>query len=140
MKNHYGKVLAVASLMAILGTAPSLAQITDTLRVKVPFEFVVGDQKLSAGEYSFIRLGGVLRIQAPYGQTGMIVATNHAERKQNDHGGRLVFTRYGDTHFLTEVWSPANTPGQRLRKSPLEIELAQRAPRPDVASVAIQSR
>lgn len=65
MKNHGCKILALASLLVILGTAPSFTQSTDMMRVKIPFEFVVGNRTLPAGVYTLEQKQRILAIDAP---------------------------------------------------------------------------
>lgn len=102
MKNHGCKILALASLLVILGTAPSFTQSTDMMRVKIPFEFVVGNRTLPAGVYTLEQKQRILAIDAPKPHTSMFLATEYAMRKPNDRIGQLVFHRYGTTHFPSE--------------------------------------
>jgi len=37
----------------------------------------------------------------------------------------VVFSRYGGQYFLSQIWEGSNEFGQRVAKSPAEIELAE---------------
>jgi hypothetical protein len=39
--------------------------------------------------------------------------------------GRLVFNKYGETYFLSQVWSPGYSQGRALNKSKTEDEIAR---------------
>jgi len=39
--------------------------------------------------------------------------------------GRLVFNKYGDTYYLSEVWKPGDSQGGALAKSKTEREIAR---------------
>jgi hypothetical protein len=48
---------------------------------------------------------------------------------------RLVFNKYGDTYFLSEVWTPGQSQGGGLSKSKTEREIA--SSNPTVARVTL---
>jgi hypothetical protein len=53
---------------------------------------------------------------------------------------RLVFHKYGDTYFLSEVWSSARSTGNSLPKSKTEGELSQRVSRAQISQVVLAAR
>lgn len=54
---------------------------------------------------------------------------------------KLVFTRYDDQYFLSQVWSPADNTGLELPKSRSERTLARNAENaPQRMTVALNSR
>jgi len=55
--------------------------------------------------------------------TGLYLSTHSASRNATD-GTKLVFHRYGDTYFLSEVWVPGYAQGWALTQSKSEQELA----------------
>ena len=107
-------IVAIAFATAVVSAQ---AQSAKTLVSNVPFEFIVGDQTLPAGEYQINRsLGNALRIQTSDSAASVSRLTNEVQSRRNKHA-RLVFHRYGDTYFLAEVWTGGGDIGRRLLKS-----------------------
>src|ERR1700736_5726377 len=71
--------------------------------VNVPFAFVAGGTTLPAGHYIVSRQSDSLRIHDRNSQ-GLFVPTHSAQRPEHESASKLVFHRYGDTYFLSEVW------------------------------------
>ena len=81
-------------------------------------------QSLPAGHY--IVAGRAIHIRIFNSQSsGLFVPTHGAMRTDSD-GTKLVFHRYGDTYFLSEVWVTGTTTGRQLFRSRAERELAAR--------------
>src|SRR5262249_2320811 len=61
--------------------------------------------------------------------------TQSAEAGTTTEQPKLVFTRYGDRYFLSQIW-PAGTPqGRVLPKSRMETELALATRKPGIVSL-----
>jgi hypothetical protein len=103
------------ALVLVVGAAPALAQgpiDSETIKVDVPFRFVVGDTTLPAGTYE-IEIGvgkvnpPVLAFQTRTTPDGDLVYKKvMALASQGDvpeDGPRLVFRQVGDLHFLEKV-------------------------------------
>ena len=94
------KVLAILTFFVLL--TPAFAQIR-VVQATVPFDFVVNNQAMPAGEYRLSLNGaGALRIARTTGNTvtgiiGLPVVGN------SDPSPRLLFHRYGNRNFLAEV-------------------------------------
>jgi hypothetical protein len=54
--------------------------------------------------------------------------------------GRLVFKKYGDTYFLSEIWSPDRTQGSALLKTKTEREMARNTQPSETAQVLLALR
>jgi hypothetical protein len=107
-------IVAIGLAMAVL---PANAQSSGMVVSNVPFEFVVGDNTLPAGEYRITRsLGNALTIRTADANAAAIRITNDIQPGKDRHA-RLVFHRYGDRYFLAEVWSGAGDMGRQLTKS-----------------------
>jgi hypothetical protein len=117
------KGLTMLALLLTLALATTVAtangQNQSAVKANVPFGFTVGDNALSAGEYSVSAIGvghDALAIQA-------INAKDNAVRLVNTTAGsaekssKLVFHRYGNTFFLSEVWTAGEAQGRQLLKS-----------------------
>jgi len=49
--------------------------------------------------------------------------------------GTLVFNRYGNDYYLSEVWPAGGSTGRELLKSHTERELARKAQEPQIVRV-----
>jgi hypothetical protein len=108
-------IVAVALAMAVVSAN---AQSSRTVISNVPFEFVVGDSTLPAGEYRIARaLGNALTIQKADANDSASRLTNEIRPRKDKQHARLVFHRYGERYFLAEVWSGADSMGRQLSKS-----------------------
>ena len=92
---------------------------------------------LAAGEYQVkMQQPNVLRIMTTDGkQAAMILTRSRVSRKPQTES-RLMFNRYGDTYFLSQVWVIGAETGVELPKTSAEIELAKRTTCQDAAVVA----
>jgi hypothetical protein len=87
---------------------------------KVPFEFIVGEKTLPSGKYIVRRISdtnAALRIQSADGKDSAVRLTDQIFPKMNKTQARLVFHRYGERYFLSEVWMGADSTGRHLLKS-----------------------
>ncbi len=91
--------LAIASLMTVSATA-SLMSAAETLRVNVPFSFMVGSTKMAAGDYSITQsANGMVTIEGA--KSSAMVLTVPGEMK-NKSANALSFT--GDANpVLTSI-------------------------------------
>jgi hypothetical protein len=109
--------------MALALDLPLHAQ-TLALRVNIPFEFHAGNTMLPAGTYIVEKRGDAILISDGKGHDSAVLANptpNKAFRMEN----MVVFKRYGDTHFLTEIrWRDYST-ARGLLESPAQRSLAK---------------
>ena len=144
MKKHALTILGMASLFFVLGASATPATSIE-LWANIPFEFMAGDQMLPAGTYDVTHLGDahpVLRIQNQNGDHGgAIVRASISQPANTGRTTRLVFQRYGDRYFLSQIWTARRSGGYVLLKSNRELEIARElaakgTPAPEVVSVA----
>ena len=126
-------VLLVLSLYPSVGHAQTTHH--SALTVKVPFEFVVGNQTFPAGTYRFRSLLN----SVPGKDTMEYLMVSSTDRplyrviitdvvgSEEPNNPRVAFTRSGGRAFLSEVWEPGKQAGCRLHsrqhsKQPAESE------------------
>jgi hypothetical protein len=100
------------------------------VRANVPFEFYVGNSKMPAGEYTIreSRFGSTfLQVRKDDGGNSAYVSSNAANPKSSESSAELIFHRYNDDYFLSEVWSTGNEMGNRIGASKKELELVKGA-------------
>jgi hypothetical protein len=132
-------IIALAFATAVAATAQSRSQ---KIRADIPFDFVVGDKTLAAGEYVVGSLTSTtsegLAISSSDGNHRALRLTN-AVISSAPKPSMLIFHRYGNTYFLAQVWTQGATEGRELVRSKAERsaerELASNA-RPEVVTVS----
>ena len=128
MNNQFLK-LFVALLMGLSALGPlAIAQSRDRVSFTTPFEFYVGGRKLPAGTYrvSFSRVSpSLLVIEDAQENPRATVVGISAYSVRPLEEARLIFHRYGETHFLSRIWMPGTGSGSEIMKSKLELELAK---------------
>ena len=123
------KTRLICSLAAALLAAAGLyAQSSQTLVANVPFGFHVGSVALPAGEYKVDPQAapGFVRLISADHKSVAIIGTFATQAPKYNEQGKLVFNRYGDNYFLSQVWPPGVT-GREIGKSNREKEMASNA-------------
>jgi len=119
--------MMVAMLAA---TASAQGQsLSDHISVKIPFDFAVGDKKLSAGEYSIGNAATTSNIVIAISNRngGANTLTNPVQITTPTDAAKLVFHRYADQYFLFQVWQGGCTTGRALPKSRAERDVERKA-------------
>jgi hypothetical protein len=115
-----GILLALASVFAT-GAASAADR---AVQANVPFDFTVGDRLLPAGTYTIGSLtSGVIVIRSKDNKFSLMTTTS-PDSNESVHGGKLVFDRYGDQYFLSEVLCPTAAISASLPKSRLEKKVS----------------
>jgi hypothetical protein len=132
------KTLRISLSMALLLAATiAFAQTKEgDVTADVPFAFVVAGKTLPAGHYIVSHENDSLRIHDRNSQ-GMFVPTHSAQRAEHENASKLVFHRYGDTYFLSEIWVGGNALGRALFTTKAERALAERGAERELAEVRV---
>ena len=143
MKKQALTFFAMASLFVLLAVGSAYADFYSTkIRADIPFDFTVGNETLPAGTYTFKRLDTntrVLVIQSPDHRVSAFAITNTVQDNPQriEDESKLIFNRYGDLYFLTQVWAGGSISGRELPKTRLErVHLAQSGWELEVVSIA----
>jgi hypothetical protein len=138
MKKHLFSLIALGMLFA---TGSAYAQ---SIKVKadIPFDFVVDKQTMPKGQYNVETIGSagssVLLITSADGTAKKLETVHSCRSVLNPEGSKLVFHRYGQDYFLSEVWSAAADSGYEFRQGRLEKELAKASSKSNVAVAALR--
>jgi hypothetical protein len=127
MRKQALRTVSVLSLLFMLTAASTHAQSAKTIDVTIPFEFNVAGKLLPAGEYIVRRATQntdegwqVLRKD---GGAGAFFLTMYIQAGVVNENSRLVFNRYDDQYFLSQIWTAGNSDARGLAKSPRERSL-----------------
>ncbi len=125
------RALVMAGMMALTAMAfTRVAQAQAPMVVNIPFDFVAGNTQMPAGEYSVKTWGPtntLLVISRDDSAASAFINTNPAVASEPKTESKLIFNRYGDRYFLSQVWTAGNASGRQLLKSDREKEMAQSA-------------
>jgi len=122
------QIISLAMSLALLTGAAAYAQSSQIMRVNVPFDFTVGDTSLPAGMYSVTsddNAGGVLTFHNQQARKGAIVLSTPCESTTAAAHTELVFHRYGNSYFLSDVWESGRSIGQHVGTTRRENEIAR---------------
>ena len=131
MKKQLFALLGLSLLLAVSASAQTVA------KANIPFNFIVAGKTLPAGEYTIRSLDTIQRVLVIRGsdKSQMVMANSCASAKPSDTS-KLVFHRYGDRYFLSQIWTGGNSSGAELPPSRRESEVAMDFPRQEVVLVA----
>ena len=142
MKKQAYIILVVTLLLTAVFTSAQ-AQSDRLIAANVPFNFMIRDRALPAGEYIFalVQVGGsdAVKIQSTDGHITVLVPTRPASAKANAEP-KLVFNRYEDRYFLAQVYGFGDTTSQQLARPRAEDAVAQSATEGSKVSVAAHKR
>ena len=138
MKRQVFVVLASLTLFLVSVHAQQSGTI---IVAHIPFDFVVRDKTLPAGDYTVTRAAqGVLMIRSRDCKASMVFNTNTVEstRTRNE----LIFHRYGSRYFLSRVWTASSNTGGELKKCRTERDLtwakiSKAAGEPELETVSV---
>jgi hypothetical protein len=111
------------TLFVAIGSAS--AGIDRLIRAKIPFDFIVGDKKLPAGEYTFGPASaaidsGLELVRSVDASTSALRLTHNVSVSTAKDKGAVVFHKYGDQYFLSQVWLSGETSGSEFAESSSE--------------------
>lgn len=112
-------VLPAATLLAQSG--PQLL-----LKVDVPFRFYAGGMELLAGQYDVFHVTNAnwILIRSSDQRAAAIVKISVGDMGLDQLASKLVFNRYGDKYFLSEVWTAQDYQIHRCTPSNIERNVA----------------
>ena len=141
MKNVVAKMGLLAVMTIVAASVSAQAQsLSYRLTANIPFDFSVAGKKLPAGEYWINRAqqgngDTVVQIRSTDGHANIARLTIPINTYKPVKKGTLVFHRYGEEYFLSEIWPAGGLTGRELPKSNAERELARKAQDKGIAAM-----
>jgi hypothetical protein len=135
MKNLRSILIA---LTVLLMASAAQAQQTN-VRAKVPFDFAVGNQTYSAGEYSLKSIlldGKPILVGNLQDSNSAIAMSSTCTASTRSTSTKLVFHRMGNEYFLYQIWEEGNSSGREFPVSKTERLMAQNHEKPELVIVA----
>jgi hypothetical protein len=146
MSNTSLRTIAIVGLFAMLSVVSARAQSGVTIEASIPFDFAAGDAKLKSGDYTVKRISkDTLLLRSADERTSvMIMAPVAIQQARTDAPERLVFNRYGNEYFLTQVWTNRAADGRGLypskNESRLAKQLAKTKARPEAVEIIARAK
>ncbi len=137
MKTNIGRLLMTIGLSAVLGSSLMLAQSGPAGKADIPFGFYVRDTALPAGSYTVqeAKNPGIFQIQN--NDTGKSIFVMAPPNRSGDTADpKLVFNKYGDRYFLSELWLAGTGAVECVSMGKLEREV--RSTPASIATVAMR--
>ena|SRR5271167_2043967 len=123
-RNVYGALTMLA--VALLISVP-MSQAQSSTRANVPFAFSMNQSSMPAGGYEISSLSdNVLVVRnLDTKEARFLIASMHVEASQasGTPHAKLVFRKYGDQYFLSQIWDGEHRIGKAWPESRREKEL-----------------
>ena len=121
------KTLPLVVLLGLLLATNIAAQTSEELVANIPFSFTVCQEQLPAGKYKIRPVTSanprVVLIATENNRPVEMICTHDVQGKKPATSGKLIFNRYGDQYFLSELWVQGETTGRQLAKTEQEETL-----------------
>ena len=140
------RVVGIGSVLTLLIASTAFAQLPGTaIRASIPFDFVVRGKTLPAGDYELTRINdepiGLMIRNIDHKHDEALFETEPVYADRIARRDVLVFHRYGDTYFLSEVVTAGEQTGRELVPSHAERQLRREVARnqaePETVTVAL---
>ena len=129
------KLIAFTTLAACLAAPLCFGQVA-IARATIPFNFLVGETLMPAGDYVIRDYSGSVALISEQGRS--VVALSYAESRNTSGQAKLEFMRYGDAFFLRKVWAGNSENGAALLVSKRERQIARAIAAKETTTIALR--
>ena len=131
MKHHIFKLTAIFALFLGFAVTGVQAQAPSKVEVNIPFAFSAEKTTLQPGVYSIRRMSGnYLALRSADGKSTVILNAPVNLTSLDDKAERLVFNKYGDQYYLSQIWLTVDTGRQLI--------VRRKAPKPELVEVSLR--
>lgn len=130
MKKQVSMIIATLGfLVVIMTSAVSVNAQSGRIvgRADIPFDFTVNNRTLSAGQYLVETASSngmdMLRVRSATNASSVMFLTHSVQSSAAPDTGKLVFHRYGNQYFLSQVWTLGSSIGGEARECRMERTL-----------------
>jgi hypothetical protein len=125
------RLFVMAGLLVFASmVAAQVVRADEPMLVTIPFAFTAGNVTLPAGEYRVEKMHGnsaVVLIRCSDPGAAAVVLSNAAQATEIQTQSKLIFKRYDNRYFLSQVWRAGSISGRELLKSRAEEEITRSA-------------
>jgi hypothetical protein len=136
MKRQLKTMAVILGLVVVAGAGVAQAQIIGRLKSDIPFSFYVRNRLMPAGAYTIDELNpgsGLMEIRSDDGKSAAMFLTVEKQEKDTRTPSELIFHKYGDRVFLSEIVEQGEMDGAEVVKSKMEKRLEKAARDKEVA-------
>ncbi|MFN0108211.1 MAG: hypothetical protein ACKVZH_05090 [Blastocatellia bacterium] len=127
MKKQFINAVAAISFLFVLSAVTTFAQ-TPALKASIPFDFQINGKAMTAGQYTIAEPNsprGTIIVRGGE-KTSAAVAIFRAENTKTANAEtKLVFRRYGNHYFLTQMTVKGQTTAMELPETKAERAVAR---------------
>lgn len=126
MKARFLMLLAAVSLLLLV--TPAVSQLLETTwTADIPFEFIVADSHMPAGEYLIKSNPHTMRLTVINKETrqNAFLFTRNVQKLAPNEKTVLLFQRDGDRHVLHQIWGETETHGHDVMHGQDVVELTK---------------
>jgi len=136
MKNHALRIYAAVGLVVLLASLAAFAQMPTKLVANIPFDFAVSAKTHPAGQYEIVPSApnNLLIIRNTDGRGAELVVAGYLSSTRPPAAAQLVFHRYGNQYFLSQIWGLGS--GKLLFPAKAEKELMANSAKAETTTVA----
>ena len=133
MKQQIFKLTAIFAIFLGLAVTGVQAQASSKVEVNIPFEFSAGKTTLQPGVYSIKRMSGsYLTLRSADGKSVILNAPLNLTSIDPQSVERLVFNKYDDQYYLSQIWLTADT-GR-------ELIVRKKLAKPEIVELSLRRR
>ena len=144
MKKFFS-IIATGSLLTLMAVAAHAQMPGTAIRASIPFDFVVRGRTLPAGRYELRRINdepsGLIIRNVDLKRNEALFETEPVYINRSPRRDELVFHRYGDTYYLSEVLTGGEQTARELEPSRSERQMrrqmAKNQEEPETVTVAL---
>ena len=144
MKKFFS-IIATGSLLTLMAVAVQAQMPGAAIRASIPFDFIVRGKTLPAGHYEIRRINdepsGLMIRNVDIKRNEALFETEPVYIATSPRKDELIFHRYGDSYFLSEVVTGGEQTAQELKPSHAEREMRREMARnneePETVTVAL---
>ena len=139
-------VLAIGTVLTLLVAGSARAQLPGTtIRASIPFDFIVRGRTLPAGKYEISRVNDesidLLIRSVDHKAEHAMFETEPVYVGSTSGKDVLVFHRYGDSYYLSEVVTAGEETGREIAPShaerQMQREMARNQTQPETVTLAL---
>ena len=141
MKIQLKTMAVILALAAVAGASVAQAQIMGRLKSEIPFSFYVRNKLMPAGAYTITELNpgaGLMVIRSDDGKSTAMFLTIGKQEKDALMPSELIFNKYGDRLFLSQIVEQGEIDGAEVLKSKMEKRLEKAAARDKDVAIALR--
>jgi hypothetical protein len=137
------RIINLAALLALILLIPAALQAQMAIRqpmfwADIPFAFIVSGVHLPAGQYHVYHPGDpyLVVIEKDDGRARAMAYVHPSATNTGESSTKLVFNKYGDQYFLSQVWTEPDREVHQCFKCRLEQTLMAQVPKAQLVIVA----